>query len=69
MEIHDPNEWRLSKSGFSIRAGWSNEKRIIARYPGRVSPLDKRQYQQWLDDAQHIVDLHNSQLNGDTNAS
>lgn len=63
MEITDRNEWRVSKSGFSIRTGWSDEKRIIAMSPCNPKDFDSAEYQQWLDNAQHICDLHNASLN------
>lgn len=60
--IDDPRKWRLSKSGFSIKTGWSDEKKIIAKYPGVVSPLDGKQFQEWMDNAERICELHNSTL-------
>jgi hypothetical protein len=62
MEILNPNEWRISKSGFSIRTGWADEKKIIAKYPGALSPIDNAEFQTWLDNAQTICDAHNSAL-------
>lgn len=60
--ISDENEWRLSRSGYSIKTGWSDSKRIVAKYPGMTTPLDKDRYQQWLKDAEHICELHNAAL-------
>jgi hypothetical protein len=60
--IEDPRKWRLSKSGFSIKTGWSDEKKIIAKYPGALSPLDGAQFKEWMDNAEHICDLHNAAL-------
>ncbi len=57
--IENENDWRISMSGFSIKTGWSDSKRIIAQYPGKASLLDKDRFQQWLADAEHICDLHN----------
>ena len=31
MFIDDPRKWRLSKSGFSIKTGWADEKKCIAK--------------------------------------
>lgn len=61
-EITDPQEWRISKSGFTIRTGWGDEKKLIAAYPGSASPLDGPRFTQWLEDAQRICDLHNAYL-------
>lgn len=60
--IDDPRKWRLSKSGFSIKTGWADEKKIIAKYPGVLSPLDNQQFQEWMDNAEHICELHNATL-------
>lgn len=54
------HEWRVSRSGFSIRTGSADEKKMIATYPGKVSPLDTKQYAEWLDNANHICELHNA---------
>lgn len=62
MEILDPRRWRISMSGFSIKTGWADEKKIVAKYPGAVSPLDKEAFQEWLDNAQAICDSHNAML-------
>ena len=60
--IDDERKWRISKSGFSIKTGWSGDKRIIAQYSGLSSPLDEKRFQQWLDDAEKICDLYNAAL-------
>ena len=60
--IDDERKWRISKSGFSIKTGWSGDKRIIAQYSGLSSPLDGKRFQQWLDDAEKICDLYNAAL-------
>lgn len=60
--IDNPRKWRLSKSGFSIKTGWSDEKKIIAAYPGTINPLNGIQFQEWMDNAEHICNLHNSDL-------
>lgn len=62
QEIDDPRKYRVSMSGFSIKTGWGDEKRIVAKYPWQVSPLDKEEYQQWLDDAEAICEQHNMVL-------
>lgn len=63
MEISDPRKWRISKSGFSIKTGWADEKKYIAKYPGQVQPLDVEAFKQWMENAQLICDLHNEQFN------
>lgn len=60
--IDDPRKWRLSMSGFSIKTGWGNEKIMVAKYPYPLSPLDGDLFNKWMNDAQHICDLHNATL-------
>ena len=60
--IDDPRKWRLSKSGFSVKTGWANEKKIIAVYPGSISPLDAKKFKEWLDNAERICDQYNAVL-------
>jgi hypothetical protein len=62
QEIDDPSKWRVSMSGFSIKTGWGDEKKIIAVYPGKAQPLDAEKYEEWLDNAEHICQLHNATL-------
>ena len=59
IEINNPDKWRVSMSGFSIKTGWGDEKRIIARYPGSL-PVHTDNFKQWLKDAEHICFLHNA---------
>lgn len=56
----DPKRWRISKSGFEIKAGWGDDKKVIAKYPGCAQPLDAKTFQEWLDNAARICDLHNA---------
>jgi hypothetical protein len=60
--IDDPRKWRLSKSGYSIKSGWSDEKKIIAQYPGAVLPLNDDQFQEWMYNAEIICKLYNATL-------
>lgn len=60
--IDDPRKWRLSKSGLSIKTGWADEKKIIAKYPGQLSPIDNKQFQEWMNNAENICDLYNATL-------
>ena len=60
--IDDPRKWRLSKSGFSIKTGWADEKKMIAAYPGPVHPIDGKRFQEWMDNAEKICDLYNATL-------
>ena len=62
QEIDDPRKWRVSMSGYSIKGGWGNEKKIIAKYPGAVAPHDAVEYDTWIANAQHICELHNAAL-------
>jgi hypothetical protein len=52
-------EWRISKDGLSIKTGWGDNQRIIAKYPGIVNPLSEKKYQEWLDNAEYICELKN----------
>lgn len=62
QEIEEPREWRVSMSGFSIKTGWGDEKKIIAYYPGKAHPLDGDKFQEWLETAEYICQLHNATL-------
>lgn len=62
--IESENHWRVSHSGYSIRCGYTDDFRIICEYPGSREPgkLDGKRFEQWLKDAEHICELHNSTL-------
>lgn len=60
--IDDPRKWRLSKSGFSIKTGWADEKKMIAKYPGALAPLDAKQFREWMANVERICELHNATL-------
>jgi len=60
--IDDPRKWRLSMSGFSIKTGWSDSKKIIAKYPGARSPLDNPAFEEWVENAEKICELYNAAL-------
>lgn len=60
--IDDPRKWRVSKSGFSIRTGWSTDKQIITQYSGPRSPMDNEAFRKWYEAAERICDLYNSTL-------
>lgn len=60
--IEDGRKWRLSKSGTSIKTGWNDEKKFIAKYPGSLSPIDGYKFQEWMDNAEMICDLYNATL-------
>ena len=62
QEIDDPRKYRVSMSGFSIKTGWGDEKKIVAKYPGAVNPLDQKAYEAWLEDAERICEQHNATL-------
>lgn len=57
--IDDPRKWRISKSGYTIRTGWADEKKIIARAPDASGGVS---FQEWLDNAEKICELFNAQL-------
>ena len=60
--INDEREWRISRSGFSIKTGWSDSKKIIAKYPGVAARLDKDAFQEWMVNAEEICAQHNAAL-------
>jgi len=60
--IDDERHWRISKSGFSIKTGWSDDKRVIAKYPGLTHPLDPKMFTEWMDNAEKICELYNASL-------
>ena len=62
QEIDDPRKYRVSMSGFSIKTGWGDEKKIVAKYPGQAIPLDETAYMKWLEDAKRICEAHNTTL-------
>jgi hypothetical protein len=50
---------RISKSGYSVKVGWNNEKRIIAKCPYEVG--DMKGFGQWMLDAERLCDGWNRQ--------
>lgn len=62
--IDDERKWRVSKSGFEIRVGWSDDKRVIAKYPGIAAGPDfnGKQFTEWLENAETICSLYNAQF-------
>lgn len=62
--IESENHWRVSHSGHSIKCGYLGEVRIVCEFPGSRLPgkLDGKRFEQWLEDAQRICDLHNATL-------
>jgi hypothetical protein len=66
--IENPRHWRVSKSGYSIKTGWADDSKIVASYHApHESPLDTARFQEWLDNAQSICDLHNAAIDGAPN--
>ena len=59
--IDDPRAWRVSKSGMSIKTGWSDEKKIVAKAPFAL-PAPEGAMLEWLENAEHICELHNATL-------
>jgi hypothetical protein len=57
--IINPIEWRVSKSGYSIKTGWNDEKKIIAQMP---ADTPKEAVNRWIDAAFLICDAHNAEL-------
>ena len=54
-------EWRISSTGYSIKTGWGDDKRIVCSIPAGVAQ-DGKAFQRWMEDAQRICDLHNATL-------
>ena len=63
--IENPLHWRVSRSGYSIKTGWSDDKRVIAAYPGVAAPLNETSFNAWLDNAELIVKLHNEYIDNE----
>lgn len=65
--IESDKHWRISKSGYSIKAGWADNSRIICSYPFAHLPgkLDLDKFRVWLSDAERICDLHNKSIEND----
>ena len=60
--IDNPNKWRVSKSGYSIVTGWSDERKTICGYTGKTNPLDTVAFSEWLENAEIICQLYNSNI-------
>ena len=60
--INSSLRWRVSSDGFSIKSGWADDKKIIAKYPGVTPPFDEHVYQEWIHNAEKICDLYNLEL-------
>ena len=45
---------RISKSGCSVKVGWSDEKRIVAKCPCEIG--DAEGFKQWMIDAERLCD-------------
>lgn len=60
--IDDPRKWRISMDGYTIKTGWADEKKLIAKYPYALSPIDSKLFQEWLATAEQICTLHNMVL-------
>lgn len=58
--IDDPRKWRLSMDGYTIKTGWADEKKYIARYPHPAVENDK--FEEWIKHAYEICDAHNETL-------
>jgi hypothetical protein len=56
-------------TGFSIKAGWGNDRKIIEHYPGSMDPFDYQHYSAWLEDAYRRCDEHNAALEQEKGAT
>lgn len=62
--IENPDDWRVSISGYSIETGYKDESgRIVASYhcPHEI-PVNNERFKKWLEDAELICELHNKWL-------
>ena len=66
--IESDKHWRISKSGYSIKVGFMDEVRIVCEYPfaRAPGPLDGKKFSLWLEDAEHICELHNASLGSES---
>ena len=55
----DERKWRISRSGYTIVTGLGDEKKVIAAYPYKSSPLDDEKFKEWIKNAELICDLRN----------
>ena len=53
---NDDDYLRISKSGYSVKVGWGDDKRIVAASPKPLHELPSAQQRQWLDDAARLCD-------------
>lgn len=61
--IDDPRKWRLSMDGFTIKTGWADEKKYIARFPQLPGQsLNNKAFEEWVENACKICDLYNADL-------
>lgn len=68
--IENPRHWRVSQSGYSIKTGWSTEAKIVAGYHCPFeSPFNSKRFNEWLDNAQRICDLHNAAVDAEEAAA
>ena len=69
--IESDKHWRISKSGYSIKVGFMDEVRIVCEYPfaRAPGPLDGKKFSLWLEDAEHICELHNASLGSESTIS
>jgi len=52
-EPDDDNKLRVSMSGCSLKVGWGDNKRMVAKYPGDMS--NHKQFNQWLEDCDRLM--------------
>lgn len=59
VDARSEHGWRVSRSGYSIKTGWGDEKKIIAQIPATTP---KELVQAWIDAAGDIVEAHNASM-------
>ncbi len=58
--IDDPRKWRVSRSGYSIKTGWADDKKIIAACP--TDSMAGTKFSAWIENAERICELYNATL-------
>lgn len=61
LTMTDENEWRVSSTGYSIKTGWGDNKRIVCSIPGGAAKFDAT-FGLWMRDAELICALYNDHL-------
>ena len=55
-------KWSISGSGYSIKTD-DDAGSIVASYNGPCNPLNGKAFEEWIDNAEYICEIHNERLN------